>query len=505
MALKHTQLLENAQQGHAKALQALQDDVEKRTAAFDLYRARAHTALKKNASEHKVQEERLEGMRARVGEVEGRLAEMEKERKKGREEIREAREEAEDKVQAARTEAAEWEIRMKQQEEAWREEREGWEGQLASEKKEREEERVRLEGVVNDKMQELVLLQGEVEKGRKEGKVKGDLARKLLEEKDKEIEALHRTLEQLQQQASPYARRRGNGGEESKLEEEGEVIAVLSSSSSSTPSLPPSPPPPPPPPPSLDTQSTVSTEQQIILAARHQAQRDDEVSRLKHQLRSLGETLRGHEQILRQYQHDMAEKDREVEAFRQATGRERELSEGGGKEAQDRLTYLKNVIYRYLRSPPDAARERAALVPVICTILRFSTAESVEVQQAVAAAAAAVALPTAIGEGVGYLSNLLWGGGGAGGGATSHAHPHVMTPGRRRTNDHGNIAAGDGPGFASSSSLAMSAPSGGGGSREGGSEHVAVVRTPVQQELQAQGGAEGGTSLEEVAGESQDL
>lgn len=42
----------------------------------------------------------------------------------------------------------------------------------------------------------------------------------------------------------------------------------------------------------------------------------------------------------------------------------------GGREAQDRLTYLKNAVYRYLRAGSDASSERHALTPVICTILK---------------------------------------------------------------------------------------------------------------------------------------
>ncbi|EKU23346.1 hypothetical protein NGA_0721100, partial [Nannochloropsis gaditana CCMP526] len=53
----------------------------------------------------------------------------------------------------------------------------------------------------------------------------------------------------------------------------------------------------------------------------------------------------------------------DMDAQGRAAAREWELSERGGKEAQDRLTYLKNAVYRYLRSPPEAGSERAALVP----------------------------------------------------------------------------------------------------------------------------------------------
>lgn len=101
-----------------------------------------------------------------------------------------------------------------------------------------------------------------------------------------------------------------------------------------------------------------------------------------------------------------------------AAARERELS-SGSQEAQDRLTYLKQAVCRYLSATgPEGHSERQALVPVICTILRFSAEETREARRAAAAEVGA-----GVGAGVGGLLSSfggLWGGG-TGAGAGAHA------------------------------------------------------------------------------------
>ncbi len=377
-------------------------------------------------------------IRTQLLEAEAALAKAKTEQRKVREEMQGLVEDAEDRLQVVKTEAAELEVRLKQQQEAWEEEKAGWAAQAAREKEEKEEGQGRMQARWKEKEKEAIALQGEVEKARKEAKTKGDMARKLLEEKDKEIDALRRALEQ----------RVVVGGEESKREEDEDrgggshAPSPPASSSSSPPPLSPAVavPSPPPPPIALrpESHTSVATDQQIILAARIQAQRDEEVTRLKQQLRALGDALREKEQGLVHLEEEVRAKDKQVGELQRAAGRERELS-SGGQEAQDRLTYLKNAIYRYLASPPEAVSERNALVPVICTILRFSQEETTEVQKAVVANT-----PGPIGEGVGYLSSLLWrGGAGASGG---HHAPHVMTPGRRRSSGAGVEGGGGGGG-----------------------------------------------------------
>ena len=157
-------------------------------------------------------------------------------------------------------------------------------------------------------------LQADLDKAQREGKAKATLARKLLEEKDREIALLRAAVEQQAQQPqlgqgqqSPHtpgaggaavaAGAGGDGvvGEESKVEES-------SSTTNNNPSSPAaaaagSPPPPqrsPPPQPLRPMMGAGATtaadfaEQQLFQLARKQAQRDEELGRLKQQMRHIG-------------------------------------------------------------------------------------------------------------------------------------------------------------------------------------------------------------------------
>lgn len=130
------------------------------------------------------------------------------------------------------------------------------------------------------------------------------------------------------------------------------------------------------------------------------------------QVKTLTEQLRDKDAVVGQRDEELKAQAKQIEELQLSVARERDLSTGG-TEAQDRLTYLKNVIFRYLKSGPDAASERQALVPVICTILRFTAEETTEVQRAAAAASGGLIASS--------LTSLLWGGGGGGGGGAGGA------------------------------------------------------------------------------------
>lgn len=87
-------------------------------------------------------------------------------------------------------------------------------------------------------------------------------------------------------------------------------------------------------------------------------------------------------------------------------------------------------MYRYLKAPPTAAgqSERAALVPVICTILQFSAEEAREARTAVAGGIG-LSGGGVVEQGVGFLSSLLWGGGQQ----PQPPYGAVASPGRRRS------------------------------------------------------------------------
>lgn len=55
----------SAQQEHKRQLEALQAELQARTEAFDLYRARSHTTLKKVAAGQRGAEDRVAGVQVR--------------------------------------------------------------------------------------------------------------------------------------------------------------------------------------------------------------------------------------------------------------------------------------------------------------------------------------------------------------------------------------------------------------------------------------------------------
>lgn len=127
-------------------------------------------------------------------------------------------------------------------------------------------------------------------------------------------------------------------------------------------------------------------EQQILQMARVQAQRDEETGRLKVKIQRLADEIRLREQALSARD---AEKDglrRRVEELQGEAARAKELLDDA--TGPEKLTYLKNVVKKFVMSD---GTERQRLVPVVATILSFSPAETSEVDRAVAASAGGAA------------------------------------------------------------------------------------------------------------------
>lgn len=68
MGLEHTnhQNTYRAQQEHKRQVESLQEELKARTEAFELYRARSHTTLKKLAAEQQGAEDRVAGVQVRA-------------------------------------------------------------------------------------------------------------------------------------------------------------------------------------------------------------------------------------------------------------------------------------------------------------------------------------------------------------------------------------------------------------------------------------------------------
>lgn len=129
-------------------------------------------------------------------------------------------------------------------------------------------------------------------------------------------------------------------------------------------------------------------EQQILQMARVQAQRDEETGRLRVKIQRLTDEIRVREQALSRRD---AEKDglrKRVEELQGEAARAKELLDDA--TGPEKLTYLKNVVKKFVMSD---GTERQRLVPVVATILSFSPAETSEVDKAVAASAGGAAGP----------------------------------------------------------------------------------------------------------------
>ena len=125
-------------------------------------------------------------------------------------------------------------------------------------------------------------------------------------------------------------------------------------------------------------------EQQILQMARVQAQRDEETGRLKVKIQRLTDEIRAREQALSARDVEKDGLRRRVEELQGEAARAKELLDDA--TGPEKLTYLKNVVKKFVMSD---GTERQRLVPVVATILSFSPAETSEVDKAVAASVGA--------------------------------------------------------------------------------------------------------------------
>lgn len=123
-------------------------------------------------------------------------------------------------------------------------------------------------------------------------------------------------------------------------------------------------------------------EQQILQMARVQAQRDEETGRLRVKIQRLADEVRLREEALSARDSEREGLERRVEELQGEAARAKELLDDA--TGPEKLTYLKNVVKRFVMSDGS---ERQRLVPVVATVLSFSPAETSEVGKAVAAAA----------------------------------------------------------------------------------------------------------------------
>lgn len=123
-------------------------------------------------------------------------------------------------------------------------------------------------------------------------------------------------------------------------------------------------------------------EQQILQMARVQAQRDEETGRLRVKIQRLTDEIRAREQALSARDTEKDGLRKRVEELQGEAARAKELLDDA--TGPEKLTYLKNVVKRFVMSD---GTERQRLVPVVATILSFSPSETSEVGKAVAASA----------------------------------------------------------------------------------------------------------------------
>lgn len=122
-------------------------------------------------------------------------------------------------------------------------------------------------------------------------------------------------------------------------------------------------------------------EQQILQMARVQAQRDEETGRLRVKIQLLSDEIQAREERLSARDEEKDRLRRRVEELQGEATRAKELLDQ--EHGPEKMTYLKNVVKRFVVSD---AKEKQRLVPVVATILSFSPAETSEVGKAVAAA-----------------------------------------------------------------------------------------------------------------------
>lgn len=124
-------------------------------------------------------------------------------------------------------------------------------------------------------------------------------------------------------------------------------------------------------------------EQQILQMARVQAQRDEEMGRLRVKLQRQAEEIRAREDRLMSRDHDKERLQKKVDDLEAEAKRSKDLLDQ--EHGREKMTYLKNVVKKFVMSE---GTERHRLVPVLATILSFSPTELSEVDKAVSSSGA---------------------------------------------------------------------------------------------------------------------
>ncbi|CAN0505304.1 unnamed protein product, partial [Ectocarpus sp. 8 AP-2014] len=112
----------------------------------------------------------------------------------------------------------------------------------------------------------------------------------------------------------------------------------------------------------------------ILQMARVQAQRDEETGRLRVKIQRLADEIRAREEELAARDDEKEGLRKRVEDLQGEAARAKELLDDA--TGPEKMTYLKNVVKRFVMSD---GTERQRLVPVVATILSFSPAETSEV------------------------------------------------------------------------------------------------------------------------------
>ena len=234
-----------------------------------------------------------------------------------------------------------------------------------------------------------------LEAARADATVKRERARKLLAEREAEIEqlkqaaaaapalasaaapALDRVLDEADVSALAFAAdvAAAVGGDGGAYGDNDEAEAAPESGGAAEPSA-------------ADIEAADFSEQQIFQLARMQAEgsqrSQEERERLRAHAEALQVQLERKDAQLQELDDRNADLEEKVDSVRSAEKRTSDL-EGAGA-AQDKLTYLKNAVLSLLRLPEDSP-VRAADERVIATILRFTDRERAELSAARTAAA----------------------------------------------------------------------------------------------------------------------
>ena len=340
----------------------IEEELERSTEAFNLYRARANSALKKTANEQQEVEERmaaaeaaLEDQRGSVSEVEAahrqqvddwraRLAAAETRSEGLASELEEAQRAREEEAHAR---TREYDDQCKQKEEERAAVTEGMQAQLVT---------------LNDQLERL---EAELAKTRQHAQQRSELARKLLEEKDTEIAGLR-----IGAQRSVG----GDGGESatSKTSEPGETAPTTGPHEGAAPNARPA-----TDPNAADAGAVGGEAEAFMQLARMQAARESRSGGLQAEMDKLVATIAERDAQLVGTRAQIEGHAQHIRELKLAAHRQEELhhAEDGG----DKLSYLKATIVRYMVSE-DATRDKEALSRVISTILRFSPEEAAAVQ-----------------------------------------------------------------------------------------------------------------------------